>query len=193
MPTSLKSCSAALNWQRCLCRDNRHDPKPMPMSVPHDTDRMSEIRMTDAQREKHEALFGPPSDPLDYEIRHSQPLDDTGRGLDGQLRNWLQEAGFPRNDGSIVAQSLVDDAARLADASPSEIDAYSDRSRRQLERLWGAQYEANWALVRRLVEDIERVRPGLRTWFETVPAIGSNYQLLAKAAEIAKRRYGSER
>jgi hypothetical protein len=139
--------------------------------------------------EERQALdtFGAPADPSVYEINYAlgRALNEDEQAADGNFRHWLHSAGVSKSKGEFLAEVAQKEAPRFAAMSPEQRAAHGEQVLQQIMRLPDGAAKLEAAV--RLVDEIERVRPGLKAWLEHT-GLGNSYELVATLAQHAHRR-----
>jgi hypothetical protein len=141
---------------------------------------------TPEEREAHDT-FGAPADPTVYEINHSlgRALNEDEQAADGHFRGWMHAGGLPKFKGDFLAGVLQKEAPRFAGMSLEERAAHGEEVRRQMMGL--PDGAAKLAAAQRLVDEVERTRPGLKAWLNET-GLGSCFELVLTLGQHAHRR-----
>jgi hypothetical protein len=106
--------------------------------------------------------------------------------FDKQAREWLAEAGLPREIGTFVATEVAKVAEATKDATEAQCTAYRMEQEGQLRRMWGSDFDRKVALARQLVAQVEAKRPGIVEYLEATRA-GDCAAVVAQLALAAER------
>jgi len=114
-----------------------------------------------------------PEKPADYRMAYVDRPDTPGVAETAEnVRGWLHAAGVPLQAG----EGLIADAARIVPQiralSADARAARFEENQRAIEKILGPNYDAHLAAADRLLDRIERTRPGVRAWLQNEGLIG---------------------
>lgn len=136
-----------------------------------------------------QAVALPQTPPHEYRFNYTEDLTDPEqKQIDATLRGWLSSAGFSADAGSHLAER-VDKLVVSREWDEASIEQHVERGRGQLREAWGAQFESNVQLLGRLIDDVEKVQPGINEFLHDMPHLLTDPIVAQHLLQIAQRRY----
>ncbi|MGO9268246.1 MAG: hypothetical protein ACLQBA_25730 [Candidatus Binataceae bacterium] len=145
--------------------------------------------MTGKQLAEYEKNFGVPDDPAAYEIRAGHELSDQEKAEEASVRGWMHSAGLPKADGDELSGIALRLGPELMAMDDGQREAYARKTEGKLKQAWGDDFPRRLNEARRLIVDINRVKPGLVQYLEST-GLGDSFEVIHMAARIARQRYG---
>jgi len=109
----------------------------------------------------------PPEKPGDYRITYVDHPDTPGVPETAEnVRAWLHAANFAQKAGQDLIADIAREVPKLRAMSPEARELRSEANERAIERILGPNYEAHLEAGARLLDRIERARPGVRAWLQ---------------------------
>ncbi len=119
---------------------------------------------TDEEKQFDQAF--PTAKPEEYLIRYDvpdgQPLSPEMMQFDSTARGWLSDAGFARGNGNSLVNAIAKTAQHTQRMTEAELDTYSAAEYAKLERVYGTHLEEKLQAAARMIDDLDRQRPGLK-------------------------------
>ena len=104
----------------------------------------------------------------DYRINYSdpgqdpQPMTPQLKEFDQAARGWLAGAGFERNLGNSLVNAIAKTAQTTKGFSDAQLDDFGTREFAKLERVYGVALDEKLRSAGRMVEVLEKTKPGLK-------------------------------
>lgn len=119
---------------------------------------------TDEEKQFDQAF--PTAKPEEYLIRYGlpdgQPLSPEMKQFDSTARGWLSDAGFARSNGNSLINAITKTVQQTQRMTEAELDTFSAAEYAKLERVYGAHLEEKLQAAAKMIDDLDRRRPGLR-------------------------------
>jgi hypothetical protein len=148
---------------------------------------------SDAEKQIDRAY--PPAKPEDYLIRWKEPGDPTpmteqDRQGDALARNWLADAGFPRELGNSLVNTITKVSRETKGMSAAQVDAYRAAELAKLQKVHGAKMQERLDAADDMIEELERQRPGLTNYLGSQVASRNAmvWNMLIQRAEMYHQR-----
>jgi hypothetical protein len=122
------------------------------------------------------------------------PMTPELKQFDQSAQTWLSMAAMPKNIGDSLVHAIAKTAQTTKGMSASELEHYGTTEFAKLEKAHGAALEERLRNAGRMVEDLERTRPGLKNLLRS-SEIGDNAMvanLLIAPAQIYHSRRGAQ-
>jgi hypothetical protein len=139
----------------------------------------------------------PPDDPSAYRVRYVDPPEAPGVAETAkQAQGWLHDAGVPLQVGEDIIAEAVKEIPQLRNLPEAERDKHVHSSWQQIERILGQNSDAYLDAADRLLNRLERQRPGLKTFLSSSGLIDSPtfiFRLASHAVALERRQQRARR
>jgi hypothetical protein len=111
--------------------------------------------------------------------------------LDTNVRGWLAGAEFPRDHGNSLVSAVSKVLERTHAMNADQLDQYGADEYVKLQRVYGEALEEKLSAAGRMIEALEKTRPGLKQFLKT-RGVGDS-ALVASAIIQQAERYWARR
>ncbi len=105
------------------------------------------------------------------------------RAFDANARGWMADAGLSREQGTSLVATMSKMIQQTHPLSANEREAYKDAENAKLEKLFGDTWEDQMRPARRMIDELDRKRPGLKDF---VRAHGDNALFVTQLIQAAR-------
>jgi hypothetical protein len=109
----------------------------------------------------------PPAKPNDYIINWGLPASPELKAADESARTWLSSAGFDQQLGNSLVNTIEQVARQTKNMTDQQLEKFKDTEWERLRQVYGKELESRLSEAGRMVEEIERQRPGLKNMLQS--------------------------
>ena len=121
-----------------------------------------------------DAIYGTPADERAYRLQFYTPGQEPSETpkdvaeFDARARGWMHEMGLSKPFGDSLFQTVAKQIQRTSTLSPEARESVKEKENDKLRALYGGQEKLEEALqpARRMVEELEQVRPGIKAFIQ---------------------------
>jgi len=128
-----------------------------------------------------------PTSPLEYRIPIRADSPEQFQQL-RQFGEWMQAAGLPRSDGTLIGRVAVE-AARKPPMTDVALRVATNALHQNLRKAWGDQYSEKLADVRATINRVDKAHNGkLVEWLDNHPEVLTNPLVVRTLARLGDWR-----